>query len=95
MTLRIRWTDEAAADLQHHLDYILERNPRAAARLAERVLATEKLIRDWPEAAPLDEALGVRECWIAGSRLKLIYTIEGDIIEIVAAFHTSRDPERR
>ena len=95
MTLRIRWTDDAAADLQNHLDYILERNPRAAARLAERVLATEKLICDWPQAAPFDGALGVHECWIAGSRLKLIYHIEGDTIEIVAAFHTSRDPEGR
>lgn len=46
MTPRIRWTADAAADLQAHLEYIFERNPRAAARLAEHVLVAEQTIRE-------------------------------------------------
>lgn len=54
---RIRWTADAAADLHEHLEYIFERNPRAAARLTERVLAAERTIRQWPKAAPFDDEL--------------------------------------
>lgn len=45
MTFRLQWSVDASNDLQDYLDYILERNARAAARMAERVLAVEEVIR--------------------------------------------------
>ena len=42
MTKRLRWTVQAAAELEEHLDYIFERNPRAAVRLAERVWSVNR-----------------------------------------------------
>ena len=95
MTFRLRWTIDASADLQEHLDYIRERNPGAAARLTERVLEAEKIVRQWPHSAAFDADTGVYERWIPGSRLKLVYVVEASVVEIIAAFHTSRDPETR
>lgn len=95
MTFRLRWTTDASTDLQEHLDYIRERNPRAAARLVERVLEAEKTIGQWPHSSAYDSDMGVYERWIPGSRLKLVYVVEGGVVEIVAAFHTSRDPETK
>ena len=69
MTSRLRWTTGAAADLQEHLEYILERNPPAAARLAERVFSVEQTIRRWTHAAPFGNEPGVYMRWISGSRL--------------------------
>ncbi len=52
MTKRLRWTVQAVAELEEHLEYIFERNPRAAARLAERVWNikgyVERLPSHWP-----------------------------------------------
>ena len=95
MTICLRWSVDATTDLQDYLDYILERNARAAARMAERVLAVEEIIRQWPESASFDRDAGVYERWIPGSRLKLLYVFEGDMVEIIAAFHTSRDPDTK
>lgn len=93
--LRLQWSYDASTDLQDYLDYISERNTRAAARLAERVLAVEEVIRAWPQSASFDPDTGVYERWVPGSRLKLIYVVEGDMVEIIAAFHTSRDPDMK
>jgi len=61
MMPRVRWTADGTADLQEHLEYIVERNPGAAARLPERVLVAEQTIRQWPKAAPFDDELGIYE----------------------------------
>jgi plasmid stabilization system protein ParE len=45
--LSIRWSPEALADLEAALDYLAERNPRAAEKLATGILAlVERLARE-------------------------------------------------
>jgi toxin ParE1/3/4 len=95
MTKRLRWTAQAAAELEEHLGYIFERNPCAAARLAERVWNVKDMLKNFPATARYDEEMGIHEYWVPGSRLKLIYIIDDERIEIIAAFHTSRDPETK
>lgn len=95
MTTRIRWTVDAVRDLETQLEYISERNPRAAARLADRVLKAEITLKEHPQSGHFDDELGIREYWVPGTRIKLIYVQDGDLIEIIATFHTSRDPKKR
>lgn len=95
MTFRLRWTIAASTDLQDYLDYISEHNPRAAARLAERILAVEKIIQQWPYSGGFDADTDLYEHWVPGSRLKLVYVVGDSVIEIIAAFHTSRNPKAK
>lgn len=62
-----------------------------AARI-DRALGT---IQNFPNAARLDEETGAHEYVLRGLPLLIIYTVGSDVIEIVAVFHTSRDPERK
>ena len=89
--MRVRWTREAAADLEDVLSYIAERNPAAAAAVADRIEETITVIKQWPYAARQDKETGVREAVIRGLPLLVIYTINS-LVEIIAVFHTSRNP---
>ena len=52
--MRVHWTAEAAAELNHMLTYIAERDAGAAAAVAERVLAVEEQIVKFPKAGRHD-----------------------------------------
>ena len=90
--MRAVWTREAADDLESVLSYIAARNPIAAAAVAERIDRTVDDIVSFPRAARLDQETGCREAVVRGLPLLIIYTVTSDLIEIIAVFHTSRDP---
>ena len=93
--MRLAWTPEAADDLDNVLSYIAERNPTAAASVAARIDRTVSNILYFPHAARLDAETGARECVVRGLPLLIIYTVTDDLIEIIAVFHTSRDPRHK
>lgn len=61
MTKRLHWTVEAAAEFEDHLKYILKRNPRAASRLAERILSVEDMLKDFPTTGSFDDKADAHE----------------------------------
>lgn len=90
--MRVVWTPEATDDLENVLAYIAARNPAAAASVAERIDRAVDDIAFFPRAARLDRESGCREAVVRGLPLLIIYAVTGDLIEIIAVFHTSRDP---
>lgn len=42
--MKVRWTEEALADVEAALDWLESRNPQAAARLLGEILTTVKLL---------------------------------------------------
>lgn len=89
---RVRWSMDALHDLEEQLEHIHAHNPHASAHVAERIIRAEMLLQDFPLSGRYDAQLGVREFWAPGTRLKLVYVTDGDDLEIIAVFHTSRDP---
>ena len=90
--MKLLYSAEARADIENILTYISERNPQAAASLAERIYHAEEQILRFPKAARHDPETDAYEFYIRQTHIILIYHLEADIIEIIATFHTSRDP---
>lgn len=90
--MRVVYTDDALADLENILSYIAERNPAAAAYVAARIELAVDDIALFPRASRLDPETGVREHVVPGLPVLIIHQVDDELIEIIAIFHTSRDP---
>lgn len=95
--MKVVWTTPATSDLEQILAFLAERNPAAAAKVAVRIKSTVRSIGEYPMAGRLDADVGCRERIVARTPLIVIYTIDEpqQLVEIIAVFHTSRDPESK
>lgn len=91
----IRWTKEAADDLENLLAYIEQDSPLAAVHVARRISQTIQNIILFPEAARLDRETGTHEAVVRGLPLIIIYNVTNSFIEVIAVFHTARNPKNR
>lgn len=90
--MRLEWSDAALKDFED----ILQNLPlEVAANTVARVSETEHHILLFPQAAYYDAATDTFERYVPNTRVILIYNVAGDVIEIIAAFHTSRDPQTK
>ena len=90
--MRIEWTPEALAELETILNHL---PPEIATNTAERIVQAEKNTVAFPKSALYHEDLDVYERYIPKTRVILIYHVKDQIIEIISAFHTSRDPAEK
>ncbi len=90
--MKVVWTLEALKDLINVLDYIRERSPAGASSVAAAIAATEKTIAQFPRAGRLDTETGCRESVVGRFPLLIVYVVGVELAEIIALFHTSRDP---
>ena len=92
MTVTVAWTTDAASDLSGVLEYIADKSPAGAASVAAAITTTVTSISEFPHAGRVDADTGCRERLVGRYPLLLIYTVSTDLVEIIALFHTSRDP---
>ena len=91
--MRVFFAPEAEADLEELLDYIAERNPRAAVKLEARIfesierLAAREL--DGPEQRLLSGA--IVKSWPVPP-VRVYYQRAVDALQIVRIYHQSRRP---
>ena len=93
--MKIEWTVEASTELDHMLAYIAAKDTDAAGLVAKRVLKVEANIARFPKAGKYDSETDTYDRYIPRTRIILTYAIQDDVIWIVTAWHTSRDPETR
>jgi plasmid stabilization system protein ParE len=63
--------------------------------VAARIDHTLQAISQFPHAGRLDAETGAREWVVPGLPLLIIYVTSDDLIEVIAVFHTARDPETK
>lgn len=92
--MKIVWTPEAADDLECVLAHIAEQRPSGAIKVAAKIESSIESIQRFPHAGRLDADTGCRERIVSDYPFLLIYTVDdaAEIVEMVAVFHTSRDP---
>lgn len=90
--MRIVWSAEAAVDLERILDFIARSSLSGAAAVAVAVDTTLASIRRFPYAGRLDAKTGCRERLAGRYPPLIVYLVHDDGLEIIAVFHTSRDP---
>jgi toxin ParE1/3/4 len=86
----IRWLEDALADLTEIYRYIATDNPRAAARVVERIQASVRLLAELPHRGRPGRWPGTRELIIPGTSYIVPYRVKGEFVEILRVFHGAR-----
>jgi plasmid stabilization system protein ParE len=87
----IRWTLQAAADLESITEYIAENSPHYACLFAIDVLSAVEQLTDFPHSGRIVPELAqadIRELLFGSYRI--IYRVKNEIVEILTIFHGAR-----
>ena len=94
---KIRWTPQAADDLEAITEFIAADSEQYARLFAMRAIGIVEHAARFPEAGRVVPEIGapaIREVLVG--RYRIIYRIKPEVIEIIAIQHGARllDPER-
>lgn len=91
--MTVEWTEQARADFSELVDYIAKDSPMSADLVATRILdAVDDLANNPLKGHKGREGSGegVYELVIPRTRYTAAYRIKGDVVEILAVVHQSR-----
>ena len=93
----VRWTTQAADDLEAITEYIAGDSPHYASLFAMDVLAAVDRLEDFPQAGrriPEGGDRSLREVLLGNYRI--VHRVTGDLVEILTVRHAARllDPGR-
>jgi len=85
--MRIRWTEEAAADLEHITDYLFENAPGRAAELVREIYNAPSALLTFPYRGRPGKKEGTREFVLPRLPYIVVYQITGEVIHIARILH--------
>ena len=88
--MEIRWLEDALADITEIHLYIAADNPRAAARVVERIQAAVRLLPELPHRGRPGRWPGTRELTMPGTPYIVPYRLKGNVVEILRVFPAAR-----
>jgi toxin ParE1/3/4 len=91
--LPVNRTEQAETDLAEILDYLDERSPAAAERLATAVDERCELLGQFPDMGRAREELAPGLRSIAVERYAVFYRVTATAVEVLRILHGSRDIE--
>lgn len=90
--MKVAYTAEALGDVAQVLSFVADQSPSHAADVATRIDIAVRALGIFPRAARFDRETETYERPIPSLPLLLIYTASDKLVEVIAVFHTSRDP---
>jgi toxin ParE1/3/4 len=93
----VRWTPQAADDLEAITNFIAADSPQYARLFAIDVLVAVERLADFPNSGRLVPELkdpAIREILFGSYRI--VYRVKGDLVEVLTVYHGARllDPSR-
>jgi addiction module RelE/StbE family toxin len=88
--VRVRWIRRALKNLDEEAAYIARDDPRAAARLVERIVASVERLADYPASGRPGRVPGTRELLVTDTPYLVPYRVRGETVEILRVFHGVR-----
>ncbi len=85
--MELRWTDEAAADLEHITDYLFQNAPARAAELVREIYNAPAALLTFPYRGRAGRKEGTRELVFSSVPYVVVYQITGEVIHIVRILH--------
>jgi len=85
--MQLRWSEEAANDLERIADYLLVHAPARAPELIRRVYDAPTTLLTFPHRGRLGKKEGTRELVLAPLPYIVVYTVRGDDIFVVRILH--------
>jgi len=89
--MRIRWTSDAANDLEHIFHYIRRDNPIAARDVIRTITDGIANLRKFPKLGRPGQVKDTRELSFPSLPYIVIYRIKDESIEILRAYHAAQD----
>ncbi len=93
--MKVAYTADALGDVAKILSFVAKQSPEHAANIAALIDIAGKALAVFPRAARHDQETGVFERPIPGLPFIMIYTVSNELIEVIAIFHTSRNPAKK
>lgn len=88
--MHLRWTEEAANDLEHIADYLLEHAPDRAPELVRTVYDAPAALLTFPNRGRLGKKEGTRELVLSPLPYIIVYTVRRDVIYVVRILHDAQ-----
>lgn len=88
--MKIRIAPAASAHLTAAFEYLDGINSKAAVMQLNRIFDGIDQLKRFPESAPAGRVGGTRELVIPRAPFLVVYSIEADVINIVAILHSSQ-----
>ncbi len=85
--MELRWTEEAAADLEHITDYLFQNAQERAAELVRGIYNAAAALLTFPYRGRVGKKEGTRELVLASLPYVVVYQVSGEVIHIVRILH--------
>jgi toxin ParE1/3/4 len=89
--MEIRWSPEAADDIERIYRHIQQNNPAAAKHVAQTLYEECKALKTFPNRGRLGREEGSRELIFSRLPNIAVYRVAGNIIEISRIWHGAQD----
>lgn len=89
--MEIRWSPEAANDLERIVERIRQGDPRAARALAGRIFEHCASLQTSPKRGRIGRITGTRELVLAPLPYIVVYRVKPDAVEIVRIYHGAQN----
>ncbi|MGB0036196.1 MAG: type II toxin-antitoxin system RelE/ParE family toxin [Candidatus Acidiferrales bacterium] len=93
--MRIVWSATAIANLAQIRKYIEQDSPAAAARVAQRILASVERLAKHPHLGRPGREPRTRELIVAGTPYIIPYTVHSGRLAILAVLHAAQHDPRK
>jgi addiction module RelE/StbE family toxin len=85
--MQLRWTEEAAADLERIADYLFENASAHANRIVRRIYEAPETLLTFPGLGRPGRKDGTRELVLTSLPYLVIYTVSHDAVHVVRILH--------
>ena len=85
--MELRWTEEAANDLEHITDYLFENAPGRAGEFVREIYNAPSALLTFPHRGRLGRKEGTRELVLSPLPYIVVYQITGEVIHIARILH--------
>jgi toxin ParE1/3/4 len=88
--LPVRLAPRFLAEMKHQIDWIAERNPRAAVAAEARVRVALRRLSRFPELGRPGRVVETRELSVSRTRFIIAYRVRNEEVEVAALLHSSQ-----
>ena len=85
--MQLRWSEEAADDLERITNYLFEKTPQHAPELVHAIYNAPHALLSWPHRGRPGKKEGTRELVLSPLPYVVVYRIGGEAIHIVRILH--------
>ena len=85
--MELRWTKEAAEDLEHIADYLFQNTPERATDLVREIYNAPPKLLSFPYRGRVGRKHGTRQLVILPLPYIVVYQITGEVIHIARILH--------